>query len=155
MIYDRSFFEALVTAAKEFEPYCQYERYEEILRSCDVALLPLKSTRFNQMKSDLKFLECAGNGVAVLASPTVYGETIQDGETGLLFQSSDEFESRLRTLIEEPNLRHRLSHAAYNWVKEHRLLAYHFQERQRWYLHMRDQLPQLNQQLRERIPELF
>jgi glycosyltransferase involved in cell wall biosynthesis len=155
VIYDRGFFDVLATDAKEFEPYCQYERYEEILRTCDIALLPLLPTAFNGMKSDLKFLECAGNGVTVLASPTVYETSLQDGHTGLLYRSATEFEQRLRLLLNDTALRRRLAAQAYAWVRDNRLLCRHYRQRYDWYLRMLDDMPRLNEELRQRVPELF
>ena len=38
---------------------------------------------------------------------------------------------------------------------ESRLLEQHYLARYEWYLKMCDQLPQLNAELRERVPELF
>ena len=76
VVYDQAFFEALSTSCKAFEPLCAYDRYHELLHAADIALLPLEPTRFNQHKSDLKFIECAAHGVAALASSTVYGRTI-------------------------------------------------------------------------------
>ncbi len=71
-----SFFDALETPHKVFEPLASYGRYHELLHEADLALLPLEPTRFNEHKSDLKFLECGAHGVAALASVTVYGRTI-------------------------------------------------------------------------------
>jgi hypothetical protein len=155
VVHDQKFFAALQTANKSFEPFCPFERYAEILRGCEVALLPLAPTRFNSMKSDLKFLECAGYGAVALASPTVYGQTIVDGELGFLYRSPQEFEDRLRQLIVETELRRRVAARAYRWVGEHRLLAQHYRQRYDWYLQMRDQLSQLNEDLRVRAPELY
>jgi hypothetical protein len=155
VIHDQDFFAALHTPFKTFEPLCAYERYVQILRASDVALLPLLPTLFNRNKSDLKLLECAGHGVAVLASPTVYQDSLVDGVTGLLYHSAEEFEERLRLLLRDQALRQRLTAAARAWVEEHRLLAYHFTERYDWYLRMRARLPRLTADLRRRAPELF
>jgi glycosyltransferase involved in cell wall biosynthesis len=155
VIHDRSFFEAVQTEAKGFEPFCPYDRYLELLYGCDVALLPLNPTRFNRMKSDLKFLECAAHGVATLASPTVYADSIIEGETGLLYRSPEDFEARLRHLIEDMALRRRIADNAYRWVRDNRLLAQHYRKRLDWYRDLRGRLPQLNQELRSRVPELF
>jgi SAM-dependent methyltransferase len=155
VVHDRAFYDALQTSAKTFEPLCAYERYIEILRECDVAILPLLASDFNRNKSDLKFLECAGHGVAVLASPTVYADTVIDGVTGMLYRSAEEFADRLGLLLRDAVLRQRLSAAARDWVMERRLLAYHFTKRYAWYLQMHARLPQLNAELRRRAPELF
>jgi glycosyltransferase involved in cell wall biosynthesis len=155
VVHDRAFFDALRTSAKSFEPFCPYERYAEILRSCDVALLPLLPTPFNRMKSDLKYLEGAAHGVVALASPTVYEGSLVDGVTGCLFRSPEEFEARLRTLIHDGELRARLAANAFARVARERLLAQHYRRRYDWYLRLRGMLPQLNAELRRRAPELF
>lgn len=155
VIHDQRFFDALAIPNKEFEPFCPYERYQEILHTCDIALLPLEFNRVNSMKSDLKFIESAGHGVAVLASPTVYGQSIIEGETGLIYRSVEEFELKLQELIKNCQLRQQLASNAYQWVAENRLLSQHYRQRRHWYLQMRDRLPELNKELRDRVPELF
>jgi precorrin-6B methylase 2/glycosyltransferase involved in cell wall biosynthesis len=155
VIHDQRFFNSLAIKNKTFEPFCSYERYQEILHSCDLALLPLSPTPINLMKSDLKFVECAGHGVAVLASPTVYEQSIIPGETGLIYRTLKQFETHLHELITNPQLRYHLATNAYNWVRNNRLLCQHYGERRQWYLELRDRLPQLNQELRQRVPELF
>jgi predicted O-linked N-acetylglucosamine transferase (SPINDLY family) len=155
VVGDRRFFDALPTDRKEFTPPCSYEQYLDALGSCDIGLLPLGPTPFNRMKSDLKFLEHAGHGVTALASPTVYEGSIIDGQTGLLFRDANEFETKLRALIEDVPLRRRLATAAYAWAKNERLLSQHYRERYTWYVDMRRVLPQLNTDLKRRAPELF
>ena len=155
VLHDRQFFDALTIPNKEFEPFSPYERYQEILHTADIALLPLEFNRVNSMKSDLKFIECAGHGAAVLASPTVYERSIIDGETGLIYRSLEEFETKLQELIHNSQLRQQLARNAYEWVAENRLLSQHYQQRRDWYCQMRDRLPELNQELRDRVPELF
>jgi len=155
VIHDRHFFDCLEISDKEFEPFCSYDRYHQILHACDIALLPLMPTSVNLMKSDLKFLECAGHGVAVLASPTVYEQSIIHGETGLIYRTTQQFEMYLNELIINTSLRRKLAGNAYQWVRDHRLLCQYYQQRREWYLKMRDQLPNLNEELRQRVPELF
>jgi len=155
VVYDRAFFDALPTRYKAFEPLCSHERYHELLHEADIALLPLEPTRFNQHKSDLKFVECAAHGVVALASPTVYERTIIGGETGVVYHSLDEFEMLLDRLIQNAPLRHRLGENAYRFVAENRLLARHFRARYDWYRAMLDRRSELEAQLRARVPELF
>ncbi|SHJ99616.1 methyltransferase domain-containing protein [Propionispora hippei] len=154
VVHDRRFFEALATTNKEFTPFCSYNMYIEILDSADIAILPLVDTRFNRMKSDLKFLECAAYSVAALASPTVYGEVIRHGETGLVYHSSADFGIYLKSLIEDAALRARLVSNAYNWLKRHRLLCRQYHTRYLWYDSLLDRLPELNEELLARAPEL-
>lgn len=155
VIHDRHFFDALKIDSKEFEPFCSYERYLEIMHSGDIALLPLLSNPVNEMKSDLKFVECAGNGVAVLASPTVYEKSIIDGKTGLIYRSVADFEAKLKSLIADTQMRRQIAANAYKWVRENRLLSQHYRQRRDWYLQMRDEMPRLNAELQSRLPELF
>ncbi|CBN56448.1 MULTISPECIES: methyltransferase domain-containing protein [Kamptonema] len=155
VIHDRHFFDALKIDSKEFEPFCSYERYLEIMHSGDIALLPLLANPVNEMKSDLKFVECAGNGVAVLASPTVYEKSIIKGETGLIYRSVADFEAQLNSLITDTQMRRQIAANAYKWVRENRLLSQHYHQRRDWYLQMRDEMPRLNAELQSRLPELF
>jgi hypothetical protein len=153
--HERLLFDALHTDARTFEPLCTYARYGEIPRECEVALPPLEPTRFNRMKSDLKFLECAGHGVTALASPTVYEGSLADGTTGLLYRNAGEFEERLRILLDEAPLRRRLAANAYAWVRDNRLLCRHYRARYEWLTGLLDRLAELNSELCRRAPELF
>ncbi|HIK33437.1 MAG TPA: glycosyltransferase [Oscillatoriales cyanobacterium M59_W2019_021] len=155
IIYDRRFYDALTTPHKTFEPLCDYDRYHEILHECDLSILPLNDTEFNRMKSDLKFIECAKHGVAVLASPTVYERSIIDGETGLLYRSLEDFEVKFKQLIDRASWRRKLAQNAYEWVKRNRLLCQHYRQRYHWYLEMYDRLPELTRDLRDRVPQIF
>lgn len=155
VIHDREFFEAIATDRKQFQPFCPYEEYQAILHTCDIGILPLADTQFNRMKSDLKFLEYAGHGVAALASPVVYADTIADGKTGLIYRDPDDFADKLEELILSASLRQELANRAYAWVAENRLMSQHYRARYAWYLEMRSQLPRLNAELRDRCPEMF
>lgn len=155
VVHDQRFFNALETPYKRFEPTCSYSRYQELLREADVALLPLNNTEFNSMKSDLKFIESAGQGVAVLASVTVYGASVQDGQTGVIYETLDQFEQKFRRLLTDTPWRRQLAQNAYDWVRDHRLLSLHYRERVAWYWQMRSRLPELNEALRQRVPDIF
>lgn len=155
VIHDRAFFDALETKHKQFTPWCPYEQYQKILHGCDIGILPLNDTQFNRMKSDLKFLEHAGHGTVALASPVVYGQSIREGETGMIYHNLEEFSSKLTELIRNHSLRQAIATNAYNWVKEHRLMSQHYQARRQWYLEMLAQLPRLNAELRDRCPQMF
>jgi hypothetical protein len=160
VVHDRKFFDALKTEAKTFEPFLPWPQYRALLRTCDIALLPLEPTRFNRHKSDLKFLECAAEGVTALASPVVYGPTLQKQhgpklklvKKGLIVERS--WETGLRALIETSELRHELATNAYAYVRDHRLLSQHYRKRHEWYLSLLSARPTLHAQLLDRCPEL-
>ncbi|MDD3157104.1 glycosyltransferase [Anaeromusa sp.] len=155
VLYDEAFYKALQTPYKTFEPLCPYERYHEVVRQADVALLPLNDTRFNRMKSDLKFLQCAAHGVAVLASPTVYAESICEGETGFLFATPEEFSRKLECLVLDAERRRRMAEQAYGWVRERRMLWQHYRTRYAWYMELAGRRQELVAALRQRLPDMF
>ena len=135
VVSDHAFYEALQTTQKEFmggsvdgDVVAPYEVYTAALHASDIALLPLNDNVFNRAKSDLKFIEAAGHGAAVLASPVVYRKKVRDGKTGLIYRSTRDFSEKLANLIERPKLRARLAENAYRYVKEHRLLDQHVDE---------------------------
>lgn len=131
-----------------------YKEYQQAIRSSDIALLPLKDTLLNRGKSDLKFIECAGNGAVALASPVVYADVIKDGETGFLYHSEKEFVDKLELLIENGEKRRAVAEAAYQYVKHNRLMSQHFAERLDWYRECLAKLPDLNTEAQERIAEI-
>lgn len=134
--------------------FIPYEKYEETLRESDIALLPLLDNEFNRCKSDLKFIECGGCGAAVLASPVVYSKTIKDGENGLIFQDKKDFAKKLKLLIDDKEKRYALATAAYNYVKNNRLLSQHYEERLDWYRELLGRLDELNAEAQKRIDKI-
>lgn len=154
VVHDRRFFDALETADKQFTPTCAYDQYQALLRQCDVTLMPLRDDAFTRMKSDLKFIESAAAGSVALASPVVYGATLRDGETGLLFRSTAEFEDRLRQLVDDAALRRRLRAAAHRYVAEERMLSAQTRRRLEWYRSLAADRDRLTALLYERLPEL-
>ena len=131
--------------------FVPYERYERELNTSDIALLPLQDNKFNRAKSDLKFLECASCGAAVLASPVAYSEVVKDGENGFIFYDMKEFAQKLELLIENRDKRRELATAAYDYVKHNRLMSQHYLERLDWYNELFAKLPELTAQAQARI----
>lgn len=155
VVHDQGFYDALNTTNKRFHPTCNYHHYQEIISDCDVVLLPLNDNEFNRCKSDLKFIESAAFGVVALASPTVYSDTIDHENTGMIFKSPEDFARQLRLLIENAELRQRLSHHAYEYVKSNRMMSQHYRKRIDWYRQLINRLPELNNELRQRVPAIF
>ncbi len=69
VVHDEAFAKQVNVDHKEFHPFCEYDRYLELLGTCDIALFRWPTRRFNHKKSDLKFLECASRRVAVAGQP--------------------------------------------------------------------------------------
>ena len=162
VVSDYAFYQQLRTERKSYVGGTQdgsvvapYERYVEELHSSDIALLPLNDTEFNRAKSDLKFIEAAGNGAAVLAAPTVYAATVRDGETGLIYHSPKEFAQKLDLLIHRADLRRRLAENAYRYVAEHRLLAGHLDDYILAYRELFDRREELERERLRRVAKHF
>ena len=162
IIANKELFEALETKNKVLigDPkfyngqFVALDKYEQTLQESDIALLPLLDNEFNRSKSDLKFIECAGNGAAVLASSTVYPQTVKDGENGFIFKDHDEFAEKLKVLIDNKEKRYEIATAAYNYVKNNRLLSQHYEERLDWYRELLAKLPELNAEAQARIDKV-
>jgi trans-aconitate methyltransferase/glycosyltransferase involved in cell wall biosynthesis len=133
IVHDKGFFDALETPHKAFTPTCDYETYMRILASSEISFMPLSDTPFNRAKSDLKFIEAGSYRVAALASTVVYGNSVEDGRTGLLFGDPVEFEARLARLVAMPELARDLGDAARRYVAGTRMLAYQVAPRIAWY----------------------
>jgi glycosyltransferase involved in cell wall biosynthesis len=88
-----------------FIPWLPLERYPAMFRQIDIACAPLADTPFNRAKTPIKAYEAALAGACVVASPTLYGEVIDDGTTGRLATTADDWEAALADLIERPALR--------------------------------------------------
>lgn len=135
--------------------FVSYEEYEAAIRASDIAILPLRDNEFNRAKSDLKFLECAGNGAVVLASPVVYANTIDEGKTGFIYRDEREFTNKLNLLIKNRNLRRMVAEKAYNYVRFERLMSQHYSERLDWYNELLARLPELTAEAEARIQKFI
>ena len=160
VLFDKKFYEALETDSKELigqeyhDGFAPYEVYESTLHESDIALLPLRDNTFNRMKSDLKFIESAGNGAVVLASPTVYEDSVSDGVNGFLYRSPMDFAEKLRVLLGDPVRRISMAEAGYRYVKENRLLSQHYMERLELYRELVRRKPELDRMVDRKIDEV-
>jgi 2-polyprenyl-3-methyl-5-hydroxy-6-metoxy-1,4-benzoquinol methylase len=154
IVNDRALFDALQTPHKNFTPLCDYPTYMEILGRCEVSFMPLLDTPFNRCKSDLKYLEAAASRVTALASPVVYGETIADGRTGMLFRDATELQRRLARVVVNPEIGRVMGDAARGYVARHRMGAYQVARRAMWYRSLWARREELNAALLARVPEL-
>jgi glycosyltransferase involved in cell wall biosynthesis len=86
----------------------------------DIGIIPLRDTPFNRKKSPIKFLDYAALGLAIVCSdmPT-YRDIASHEENALLVQNtSDDWYSAIRKLIEDRDLRERLSASAHSNVRQ-------------------------------------
>lgn len=154
VVHDRSVFDALETQARRFTPLCDYERYKALMGSCEIAFLPLVDTRFNSMKSDLKWVEASGHGLVCIASPVVYGGSIRHGETGFIAATPEEFAACLRAILADPARAQRMALTARAEVAATRLLVHQRARRRAWYDSLWERRAELDAKLLERVPQL-
>jgi 2-polyprenyl-3-methyl-5-hydroxy-6-metoxy-1,4-benzoquinol methylase len=153
--HDQAFFDALETPHKIFTPLCDYPRYLELLGDAEIAFMPLADNPFNRAKSDLKYIEAGACRVVALASPIVYGDVIEDGKTGMLFQDAAELRNHLLRILAFPTAARRIADQARAYVAAERMLAYQVEAREAWYRSLWARRDALNAALSERMPQLF
>ncbi|MBL6447610.1 glycosyltransferase family 4 protein [Fulvivirga sp. 29W222] len=80
----------------------------------DIILLPSLDITFNVCgKSTIKYLEAAALGVPVVASNNgLYNDVIEDGHTGFLATTHEEWKEKIIALIEDGHLRKKIGSAA-------------------------------------------
>lgn len=85
------------------------ERYPLTLAEFDIGLAPIIDSRFNQAKSDLKFVEYGMLGIPTVASfVEPYVRSIVNTENGFLAKNDKDWLKYLVRLIEQPDLRERV-----------------------------------------------
>jgi len=87
--------------------------YWSLLAACDINLAVLAPGLMSDCKSEIKWLEAAVVGLPSLVSATAtYCEVIEDGQTGLLADTPDEWTQALRLLVGDAELRTRIAEKA-------------------------------------------
>ncbi|HEU4584767.1 MAG TPA: glycosyltransferase family 4 protein [Gemmatimonadaceae bacterium] len=75
-------------------------------RMFDVGIMPLVDDAFQRGKCGFKLLQCMAAGLPTIGSPVgVNSEIVQEGCTGFLATTDDEWHEALRVLTETPELR--------------------------------------------------
>jgi glycosyltransferase involved in cell wall biosynthesis len=76
--------------------------YGEVYKDIDVLLVPLKKNTFNECKSDLKLVEAAFTGTAVIASNvSPYKEKIINGYNGILCSTPEEWKEAIESMTKK------------------------------------------------------
>jgi len=95
----------------------------------DIAFAPLQDIVFNHSKSPLKYFEYTALGLPSLYSNIPpYKVVVEDGKTGFLASSSEEWFDKLTQLVESPVLRETILQQAQEDVKQNHLLSRHTDE---------------------------
>lgn len=116
--------EVIPDSQVEHHAWTSYDAYKlkRGLLNCDINLCPLTNNVFNAGKSAIKWYEGSIWEVpeATLAAKVGPYLEIEDGKTGLLYDSPEDFAAKLGTLIENAELRRRLAEGARQWVLANR-----------------------------------
>ena len=99
-------------------PLLPWEQWWELLATFDIALAPLDSDNlYCRSKSGLKYLEAGIVGVALVASDIDgFADLIEDGRTGLLATTREDWVRAIASLIEDPGRRADIARAAHQHV---------------------------------------
>lgn len=114
--------------AKEFKdvqdkilesPYAEYAEYGQNLCDVDIGIIPLAYNKFNQSKSNVKYLEYSAMGIPSIATDIrTYNNDIAEGINGFLVEGNKESEwyTKIIKLVENENLRTQVGQAARDYV---------------------------------------
>lgn len=134
IVHEREIYDNLPTGVKkEFHPILPHDDYMKLLVTCDIALLPMENTKFNQLKSDLKFIECCAAGVVPICSPVVYSERPEHHEIGTFATSAEEWRIALETLCSSPDEIARRRTLGVDYVKRERMHSHQAEARETYY----------------------
>ena len=109
----------------------EYREFARLIQDfdADIAFAPLQDTAFNHNKSPLKYFEYTALGLPSLYSNIPpYKIVVEDGKTGLLASSSEEWLDKLTRLVESPVLRKAILQHAQEDVRQNHLLSKHTDE---------------------------
>jgi len=151
VVFDRAFYDALETDQKRFTPQCPYDVYKSTLAGVDIALMPLRESLFNRMKSDLKFVEAAGFGAVPVASPVVYSECDPSGDFSVLCEQPEEFAAAIKDLTLNRDKLQKMQGRACQYVRKKRLLCGHLKRRLNWYQDLLSRRTELDEALEKRL----
>lgn len=96
-------------AVRMMEPVWDFEEFCSLVAEADINLAVLTPTPLTDAKSEIKWMEAAMFGIPSIVSDTAtYREVIEDGETGLICRTREEFSTALERLVSDPGLRRRI-----------------------------------------------
>lgn len=80
-------------------PWMKAETYPQGIAQIDIGCCAVADTPFNRAKSNIKSMEYAAAGAAVVASPTLYSGLVEHGVSGYICETVDEWTRALANLI--------------------------------------------------------
>ena len=131
-----------------------YGLYRQLLRSCQMALLPLSRSLPNRSKTVIKWAEAAAESVVVVAGPELYGAVSADahGElTAIVVPQLDALVPAARALAAHPQQRLALAARAHRWVERAWCLEHLLPQRLELYQRIWERRDQLDRRLLQRL----
>jgi glycosyltransferase involved in cell wall biosynthesis len=99
--------------------FVDWTKLPELIASVDINIAPLEDTVFNRAKSEIKWIEAALVKVPTIASKVgAFERMIENGATGLLCSTSDEWVSAIDSLIANPKLRAEIASSARKFAEQ-------------------------------------
>lgn len=96
-------------------------KFPLFMEEADIIVAPLQDNKYNRSKSDIKFIETASAmKPGVFSNTRPYADVIEDGVTGYLAQTSEDWYNKLKQLIESKEKRQEIGNNAYQYVKDNR-----------------------------------
>jgi glycosyltransferase involved in cell wall biosynthesis len=101
----------------EFVPWT-LETSRGELQKFDIGIMPLEDNDWNRGKCGFKLIQYMAVGAAAVASPVgVNQEIVQHNETGFLAETTEDWQERLASLIEDERLRAQMGQSARHRVE--------------------------------------
>ena len=102
----------------KFASHLDVYNFPRLLTDFTIGIAPIVDNPFNNGKSNIKFLEYSALKIPTIASNVGPYKCIQDGITGLLCNTKEEWISGLQSLIDNPSIVQDLGQLAYDYVYE-------------------------------------
>ncbi|MDQ8733036.1 glycosyltransferase [Paenibacillus sp. LHD-38] len=107
------------------EKFMDWTKLPEVIASVDINIAPLEESIFNEAKSENKWVEASLVKVATIASNVgAFKDMITNGETGLLCNTTEEWEAALRLLVDNKSFRKIIASNAHKEVLDNCVTAY-------------------------------
>lgn len=105
--------------------FTDWKNLPKLITSMDINLAPLEEGIFNEAKSENKWVEAGLVRVPTVASKVgAFERMIENGVTGLLCSSDEEWYTALKQLIMEPEKRNSIAENAYAYCKQNCVTLY-------------------------------
>ena len=100
----------------EAVPFASWKKLPEMISRTDISIAPLTESLFNEAKSENKWVEASLVKVPTIASDIgAFSRMVEQGITGFLCTTVDEWYDSLITLIDNADLRRRVAESAYEF----------------------------------------